>query len=89
MQLTYESLFNKLKSDVISDFSSSLTRYLLFCDVTQRRLVVTDVSEKLIGPISRGWILEDVTVCVETLVTNNQSTLRNIQEARRSQPVTK
>jgi len=43
------------------------------------RLLVNDVSEQPIGPCLQGKAVED-----ETTVSSYQSTLRNIQEERRS-----
>ena len=61
----------------------------LFWDITQRNLVVTDVSGQRIGPIFQWsltvWPLKMGTIsCPETLVTNYQCALRNIPEERRS-----
>jgi hypothetical protein len=60
-----------------------------FWDVTQRRLVVTDVSGQRIGPTFQwsltAWPLKmGAKRCPETLVTNYQYALRNIPEERRS-----
>ena len=66
-------------------------RSSLFWNVTQHRLVFTDVSGQPIGPIFKGqairtaWLLNmGPTGCPETSVTNYQSTLSNIPEERRS-----
>jgi hypothetical protein len=58
----------------------------------QRRLVFTDVSRQPIGPIFKGQAVQEESSCtawplkmgpigcLETSVTNYQSTLRNIAE---------
>jgi hypothetical protein len=53
-------------------------RSSILLDVTQRILVVTDVSVQLIGPALKVPI-----GCPETIVINYQSSLRNIPEERR------
>ena len=68
-------------------------------DVTQRRLVVTDVSEQLIGPIFEEPLkticqsrlqrnLEDATDRLYRNVGNYQCTMSNNPEEQRSQPET-
>jgi uncharacterized protein YukE len=64
-------------------------RSQLFWDVTQRRLVIADVSGQPICPTFEGQAVmtfEDGTDRFrETSVTNYQSTLRHIPEEHRSQ----
>jgi hypothetical protein len=67
-------------------------RSSLFWDVTQRRLVVTDVWRQIMGPIVKGQTLKEDCLTLEngthtfpeTSVTIHQSTLCNIPEERRS-----
>jgi hypothetical protein len=53
----------------------------LFSDVTQRRLVFTDVSGQPVGPIIKGQAIREVaTDKLSRNVCNYQNTLRNIPE---------
>jgi hypothetical protein len=56
---------------------------LIFCDVTQHRLVVTDVSGQHIGPIKDCLTLKDVNYSFCRNDDNYQSTLRDIRQERR------
>jgi hypothetical protein len=71
-------------------------RLSLFWDVTQRKLVLTDVSEQPIGPIFKGQAVEEYPSrsgwpfymgpigYPETSVTDYQYTLLNISQERRT-----
>ena len=66
-------------------------RSTFFWDVTQRGLVVTDVSGKHIGPVFKGqavrkeWVtLENGSDMLSRNVYNHRSTLHNIPQDRRS-----
>lgn len=66
-----------------------LIRSSLFCDFTQRRFVVTEVSGLHISPIFNDravlWPLKrGARGCSKTWVTKYQSTPRNMPEERRS-----
>ena len=39
-------------------------KYSLFWDVTQRRLVVIDVSGQSVGPIFKGQAVQDILVAL-------------------------
>ena len=72
------------------DFTTPTYRSSLFWDVTQGRLVVTNVSVQPIGPIFKDQAVQEGLLglpdpaCPETSVTKYQSALRNIPEERRS-----
>jgi len=63
-----------------------------FLDLTQRRLVVEDVSGQPIGPIFKAQAVEEERLALEDgrdrlsrkSVTNYPSTLRNVTEERPS-----
>ena len=63
-------------------------RSLPIWDVTQRRLVVTDVSVHFVGPFFWGQVNMGTKVCPETSVHKYQFTLRNIPKEQRSQSQT-
>ena len=66
---------------LISGFRRGVNEVFTFWDVTQCRLVVTDVSGQPVGPILR---VKMGPTCTKTLVSSYQSALRNIREERRS-----
>ena len=60
-------------------------RSSLFWDITQRRLVVTDVLGHFVGPFFWGQVNMGTKVCPVTSVPKYRCTLRNILKEQRSQ----
>jgi hypothetical protein len=73
---------------MISGFRREANEISARLSMTQRRLVVTDVSLQPICLISKVQVKMEPKVCPETLVPRYQSTPRNIPEERRSQTQT-